>query len=150
MGNLRIWLTVAAIGAVALAYGWGRHDGTGAEKHRAEITRAAMVEAARERERQLVVAVDHVARDALAREQELAAVAADAGADLRRLQQAIVASGRVSATTTPVADGGAAGELLGECAGQLLEMAGKADRYANQLIGLQGYVGQVCVARGER
>lgn len=41
----------------------------------------------------------------------------------------------------PAADGAAAdtGQLLGECAGRLVEMGGQADRLAAQVIGLQAY-----------
>lgn len=37
-------------------------------------------------------------------------------------------------------------KLLGECAAALVEMAAGADSLATQLIGLQGYVRNVCVA----
>lgn len=49
--------------------------------------------------------------------------------------------------TGPAHDGTRAGELLGQCAAELVEMGGHADRLAGKVAGLQGYAReahQVC------
>lgn len=77
--------------------------------------------------------------------------AGNAGArrELQRLRDAL-ATARIglrdlgksaSAGAGPAPDGAAAdaGQLLGECAGRLVEVGGSADRLAAQVIGLQAY-----------
>lgn len=68
---------------------------------------------------------------------------------LRNLLAARGAAGGATGTNTTPAGGnhGRAGleaELLGDCARALVEVAADADRLGAQVIGLQGYVKQVC------
>lgn len=66
-----------------------------------------------------------------------------------RLSRPSAAASAASGAAGPSTDAGALNrELLGECAGRYEAVAGDARRYADQVIGLQGYVRAACLPQG--
>lgn len=108
-------------------------------------------EAARAQEQALGTAKQK-AEEAYALEKRKAAVSARSARveldGLRNELYAIPAPVAGAAPTTPARPDGGSIErrLLGECAAALVEVAAGADDLAAQLVGLQGYVRNVCVA----
>ena len=80
-----------------------------------------------------------------------AAAAASAQSELGRLRDALAQRGQTPAdpASSPGVDdrAGLEQELLGQCASALVSMAAEADRLEAIVIGLQGYVKGVCLAR---
>jgi hypothetical protein len=121
------------------------------EAHEVNLRKSA--EAARAQE-QALSAAKQKAEEAYAFEKRKADVAArSARAELDGLRNELYAIpapalGSSSNPTTTTRTDGASIErrLLGECAATLVEVASGADRLAAQLVGLQGYVRNVCVA----
>jgi hypothetical protein len=141
---------VAALG-VWQAQDW-RYNARIAQMQEAhEVSLRKSTEAARAQE-QALSAAKQKAEEAYALEKRKAAVAArSARAELDGLRNelyAIPAPIAGANPTTPVRTDGSSIErrLLGECAAALVEVAAGADLMAAQLIGLQGYVRNVCVA----
>ncbi len=122
------------------------------EAHATSLKNAT--EAARAQEQALGEAKQKV-EEAYAIEKRKAAVSArSARAELDGLRNelyALPAPVAGAAPTTPSRlDGGSIERrLLGECAAALVEVAAGADDLAAQLVGLQGYVRNVCVAPKE-
>lgn len=108
-------------------------------------------EAARNQEQALVAARQKV-EEAYAIEKRKAAVSArSARAELDGLRDQIYALPTPSPGSNPPAPGRANAasiekQLLGECAAALVEVAADADFLAAQLLGLQAYAKNVCVA----
>lgn len=108
-------------------------------------------EAARAQEQALGAAKQKV-EEAYALEKRKAAVAArSARAELDGLRNELYAirapdAGADAPTTSGVNGASIERRLLGECAAALVEVAAGADLLAAQLIGLQSYVRNVCVA----
>jgi uncharacterized protein YlxW (UPF0749 family) len=119
------------------------------EAHEASLRKSA--EAARAQE-QALSAAKQKAEEAYAIEKRKAAVAArSARAELDGLRNELYAIPSPIAGANPVTTPGVNGvtierQLLGECATALVEVAAGADLLAAQLVGLQGYVRNVCVA----
>jgi len=121
------------------------------EAHAVSLRKSA--EAARAQE-QALGAAKQKAEEAYALEKRKAAVAArSARAELDGLRNELYAlpvpasrSGTNSATSARVNGVAIERQLLGECAAALVEVASGAELLAAQLIGLQGYVRNVCVA----
>jgi hypothetical protein len=119
------------------------------EAHEVSLRKSA--ESARAQEQALSAAKQKV-EEAYALEKRKAAVAArSARAELDGLRNELYAlpTPVAGADPAPIARvDGASPErkLLGECAAALVEMAAGADLLATQLVGLQGYVRNVCVA----
>lgn len=113
----------------------------------------AAEQAARNQEQQLVAA-KHKAEEAYVNEKRKAArAAAGAESELDRLRDAIAERGDSpdpGSCTQPRADGGARLELelLGQCAGALTQLGQEADRLETIIVGLQGYVKNVCLSPG--
>lgn len=111
----------------------------------------AAEQGAREREQALNQARQK-AEERYVEEKRLAAVAADrARAELDGLRDTLYALDAPAAGQDPAAacrtDAGALErQLLGQCASALVGVAGEADRLAAQVLGLQGYVREVCRA----
>lgn len=116
-----------------------------------EVSLRKSTEDARAREQSLSVAKQKV-EEAYAIEKRKAAVSArNARIELDGLRNELYAipAPIAGADPAPIARvDGASPErkLLGECAAALVEMAAGADSLAAQLVGLQGYVRNVCVA----
>jgi hypothetical protein len=121
------------------------------EAHEVSLRKSA--EAARAQE-QALSAAKQKAEEAYAIEKRKAAVAArSARAELDGLRNELYAlpapatnPGSNPTAPTRVNGGPVERQLLGECATALVEMAAGADLLAAQLVGLQGYVRNVCVA----
>jgi hypothetical protein len=141
---------VAALG-VWQAQDW-RYNARIAQMQEAyEVSLRKSTEAARAQE-QALSAAKQKTEEAYALEKRKAAVAArSARAELDGLRNELYA------VPTPIAGANSAApartdgssierRLLGECAAALVEVAAGADLLAAQLIGLQGYVRNVCVA----
>lgn len=151
----------AAIVSAALA-AWGtwqvqalRYDARIAamqEAHAVSLQKAEQL--AREREQALNVARQK-AEERYVQEKRKAAVAAGrARSELDGLRDELyalgtTAAGQGSATACRVDAGTIERELLGQCAAALVGVAAEADRMAAQVIGLQGYVREVCRAEGK-
>lgn len=116
-----------------------------------EVSLRKSTEAARAQE-QALSAAKQKAEEAYAIQKRKAAVAArSARAELDGLRNELYAIPAPVASTDPApiarVDGASPErKLLGECAAALVEMAAGADSLAAQLVGLQGYVRNVCVA----
>ena len=146
-------LTLAIVVAVALA---GTHWKAYVEgKHvvQAEWNKERLVaeKAAREKE-QALVAGKQKAEEAYVQEKRKAArAAADARTELDRLRSALSAGGepaQAAASGPRINDrAGLESELLGQCAAALVSMAAEADRLEAWIVGLQGYVKNVCSPR---
>ena len=119
------------------------------ESHAVSLTKST--EAARAQEKALGEAKQKI-EEAYALEKRKAAVAARSARNeldgLRNELYALPAPIASANSPSPARPDGATIErkLLGECAAALTEMAAGADGLAAQLIGLQGYVRNVCVA----
>jgi hypothetical protein len=143
---------VAALGAWQ-AQDW-RYNARIAQMQEAyEVSLRKSTEAARAQE-QALSAAKQKAEEAYALEKRKAAAAArSARAELDGLRNELYAL--PAPTSSPGANSTATArvngvtierQLLGECATALVEVAAGADLMAAQLIGLQGYVRNVCVA----
>lgn len=109
-------------------------------------------QAAREKEQQLVVAKDKAEKKYVDEKRKAAVAASSASAELNRLRSAIAADKDNSGTAAVTGiDGGAKleRELLGHCAASLVQLAAEADRLETVIVGLQGYVNNVCLAQGK-
>jgi tRNA U34 5-methylaminomethyl-2-thiouridine-forming methyltransferase MnmC len=119
------------------------------QAHEASLRKSA--EAARAQE-QALSAAKQKAEEAYALEKRKAAVAArNARAELDGLRNELYAIPAPVASANPATTARVNGvtierQLLGECATALVEMAAGSDLLAAQLVGLQGYVRNVCVA----
>lgn len=115
---------------------------------RAQIALAAE-QAARQKEQSLVAQKDQLERRYVDQKRKSEAAAARANAELSRLRDEIRAAASRPASKDPApasrADGtNAFPELLGECAGALLELGQEADRLKGIAGGLQDYAKNVC------
>ena len=150
----------AAIVSAALA-AWGtwqvqdwRYTGQIAQiqkMHAEQLQKAE--QAARDREQTLSVFRQQAEEKYVKEKTRAAAAASRARTELDGLRDELYAfnpSSTGNAPATPSRADGAArleGELLGQCATALVGMAAEADRLAANLIGLQGYVQGVCLAK---
>ena len=141
---------VAALG-VWQAQDW-RYNARIAQMQEAyEVSLRKSTEAARAQE-QALSAAKQKTEEAYALEKRKAAVAArSARAELDGLRNELYTLPAPIAGANPAAPTRTDGSpierrLLGECAAALVEVAAGADLMAAQLIGLQGYVHNVCVA----
>ena len=150
----------AAIVSAALA-AWGtwqvqgwRYTGQIAQiqkMHAEQLQKAE--QAARDREQTLSVFRQQAEEKYVKEKTRAAAAASRARTELDGLRDELYAfnpSPTGKAPATPGRADGAArleGELLGQCASALVGMAAEADRLAANLIGLQGYVQGVCLAK---
>lgn len=141
---------IAAIGAWQ-AQDWRFNARIAQMQEAHEVSLRKSTEAARAQE-QALSAAKQKAEEAYAIEKRKAAVAArNARSELDGLRNELYAIPAPIASTDPApiarVDGSSTErKLLGECAAALVEMAAGADLLATQLVGLQGYVRNVCVA----
>jgi hypothetical protein len=116
-----------------------------------EVSLRKYTEAARAQE-QALVAAKQKAEEAYVIEKRKAATASrSARAELDGLRNELYAIPAPASSANPTSPSRVNGatferELLGQCAAALVEVAAGADLLAAQLIGLQGYVRNVCVA----
>jgi hypothetical protein len=111
---------------------------------------AAASERARAREQALVAAKQDVEVRYAQLKKRNEAAAAGARSELERLRDTLAQRpAGADATASAGVDGGPGLEqqLLGRCAQTLLGLAVTADRLEAQIVGLQGYVNNVCLAR---
>ena len=149
----KVWLeiAVAAIlaGGIWYAYSWAydlgaQHTQIAWDKEKAELTAAALKasETNRIKEQQLNLSIQRLTND-YSRIQKLNA---DNGASLDRVQHNFEAALNSRCNANPGAPGcanGAGGleqELLGTCAGALVELSKTADRLESKVVGLQDYI----------
>ncbi len=83
-----------------------------------------------------------------------ASAASDAKSELDRLRDTLTSASReesVSPSTVPRVNAGAGPEreLLGHCASTLVAVAAEADRLETVVVGLQGYIKNVCLGQGK-
>jgi len=106
---------------------------------------------AREKELKLVAEKQKAEEAYVQEKRKAAAAAAGAQSELGRLRNALANRSQPSADPAagPGADDrtGLEQELLGQCASALVSMAAEADRLETVIVGLQGYVKNVCLAR---
>lgn len=119
----------------------------------AQLSRRASEEA-RAREATLNAARQKAEEFYVAEKRKAAAAARGARTELDGLRDELYALGTTaagpgSATTCRVDAGTPERELLGQCAAALVGVAAEADRMAAQVIGLQGYVREVCRAEAK-
>lgn len=106
---------------------------------------------AREREQALMVEKQKAEERYVEQKRKAESAAAGARTELGRLRSALADRGEVTSNPAagPRVDGraGLEQELLGQCAAALVSMAAEADRLEAWIIGLQGYVKNVCLPR---
>ena len=139
------WLVVAVLVAIAASGAIGYR--TGAQLERAAILqeKAEEIEAVRLREKRLMKSAEKVAENVYRENQDLEARAARADRALASLRAEIDRRARAAeASASSGADGSPAGALLAECAGRYRDMAREADKLRAKLLGLQGYVREIC------
>lgn len=158
--NPRVW--IAAVVLVVLgathftAYRAGKAGVQAAwDKERAELVAKALEaeQAARKKEQTLVAARQQAEKRYVEERRKAATAALAAQSALDGLRNELAARDRDlaaadSAASTRV-NGGARleRELLGACATALTDLAAEADRLEARIVGLQGYVKQVCQKR---
>ena len=106
---------------------------------------------ARKKEQQLVVAKDKAEKQYVEEKRKAARAAASASAELDRLRNQLSANKDNNDTSTVTGIDGRTrleSELLGHCATSLVQLAAEADRLETVIVGLQGYVKNVCLAQG--
>lgn len=147
-------LTLAFVISVFLAGTHWKAYVSGKKAVLAEVQAKALEaeRAARQRERELVLARQQVEEAYAKHKRQAASAAAAARSELDRLRITL-ANPRVTATpgtaAQPRADGpgSAERELLAACAGEVQGLAAEADRLAGKVTGLQSYVREVCLPR---
>jgi hypothetical protein len=144
-----IGAAVAALGAWQVQ-DW-RYNSRIAQMQEAHaVSLRKLSEAARSREQGLAEARQKVEVQYAQHKKRVATAAAGAQSELGRLRDELAtpaAAGAASGDTRPAerADGAAVErQLLGQCAAALVGVAQDADRLAATVIGLQGYVRDVC------
>lgn len=140
----RVWAGLAL--AIGLAVSHFTVYRAGKASVRAEWTaeKLAQSEAARQREKGMTIANQGVDRDLQAEKKRRIAAESRLADGLRDFTATLnspdpVTPGRVAGT------GGLERELLGQCANNLAAMAQTADRLEGKVVGLQSYVGRVCL-----
>lgn len=144
----RFWLVLALVGLLAFVNHRGFQRGKAAVQAVWTADKLAASEATRQREKALTIAstkVDYALQQSKKRDLAAGRAAADS---LRSFKAAIAA--KPDDTPTPsgaVGRGGLERELLGSCATSLAELAITSDRLETKVVGLQGYVRDVCMSQ---
>lgn len=156
--NPRVWIAAVVLAILSFTHFTAYRAGKGAVKReweravaeqREEVIKAQ--EQARKAEQALVVAKNEAEKRYVEQKRKAAADAAGSELLLRRLRDELAArdsAAAQAAAATPGIDGGAGLErnLFGACAQALVRMAQEADRLEATVVGLQGYVKNVCQA----
>ena len=140
----RVWAGLAL--AIGLAFSHFTAYRSGKASVRAEWTaeKLAQSEAARNREKAMTIANQGVDRELQAEKKRRAAAESRLADGLRDFTATLNSSD----PATPSGATGAGGlerELLGQCANHLAGLAQTADRLEGKVVGLQSYVGRVCL-----
>lgn len=152
----RLWLALGLALLLAASHGFVYKSGRAAvrsawDKERAEQMAAALVasENARAKEQVLIAKTQKVSADYVKQKKANAVLAASLDDSLQQLQAAIDSPASGGPDRPPGANGvgGLERELLGNCAKTLAELAITADRLEGKVVGLQGYVRQVCESK---
>jgi Tfp pilus assembly protein FimV len=145
---MAIAIAVVLAGTHFTAYKTGRALVAGDWAAEREQTALAVVEAekaARAKEQELTQKANDVQTKLNAEKKRAAAAAGAAADELRLLEAALAASQAASDSIAPTgANGASTGGLFLESAKAYLGVAAEADQLANKVIGLQGYVANVC------
>jgi ribosomal protein L29 len=157
--NPRVWIAALVVAIFAFTHFTAYRFGKGTVKREWDRSvaeqREAVIKAqeeARQIEQTLVAALHNTEKKYVEQRQKASVAAAGATAELERLRRAIAARER-AATQDPApaarVDGGTGleSDLLGHCAKALVGMAQEADRLEAVVVGLQGYVKNVCQAK---
>ena len=107
---------------------------------------------AREKEQQLVAAKDKAEKKYVDEKRKAAVAASSASAELNRLRSVFTTDKDNSDTATCAGVDGRTRlerDLLGYCATSLVQLAAEADRLETVVVGLQGYVKNVCLSQGK-
>ena len=148
---MTIYARLMVLAAIAIALGAGAWKAyrMGANSVLTEWTaqKLADSEAARLREKALQITNERLDRDYQLKKSALAAVAVANAGKLRDLQAVIAAS--INTTTTSGADADPRLDIIAECASAATALDGKAKELAGYAIGLQSYIREVCLAKGE-
>lgn len=144
MAVRNVLIAVAAIAFIAALmagiYVRGRADGRDLAEARHAVAMAAAQAMQVQKQQRMMRDVQDAAQNY---QDEIAVLAAEhnrLAAAAVGLRRAIAASAGSAANPPSGSDGGPVGRALAQCAERYSELAGIADRYANQLIGLQAYV----------
>lgn len=154
----RLWIAAALLAVLAFTHVAAYLVGKGVVKRQwdrdvaeqREVLLKAQEEA-RKTEHNLIKAREKVEKKYVQQKRKAAAESADADALFVRLRDQLAARDRAAAqaaATTPGVDAGAGleRELFGRCAKALVGLAQEADRLEATVVGLQGYVKDVCQA----
>ena len=149
----RLWVGLALAGVLAFTHLGAYRSGRGAvrvlwDKERAELTAQALVasEAARAKEKTLVIANQKVSEKYVAEKKRRAADAVVSAGKLRDLQAALASAASDNPTTGHNADD-PRDRIIDECASAAVALDGYAKGLASTVTGLQGYAGSVCIAK---
>jgi len=155
----RVWIFAALLAGLAASHTIAYQKGKAvvrAEWNKDIAERAAQaLEAERQnraKEQQLVAARQRAETKYVEQKRRAADTARGAKSELERLRNELAARRGQAGAGSAAAGGnhGRAGleaELLGRCAEALVGVAADADRLGAQVVGLQGYVKQVCLAK---
>ena len=145
IGLARPWLAAGILAAIIAAGAFGFR--TGARLERADVLQEQQeaIEVVRERERQLIKDSERVAEIVYQENLALEARADRADLSLGRLRDELARRARADAASPSAGvDGGSAGAILADCAGEYRNVAREADRLRAKLLGLQEYVREIC------
>lgn len=154
--SLRLLGAITLAVALSISHWYAYDHGRGAVQAKWDRETARQIQvalkaeqAARAREQTLAQENARLERRHADEKRKAAAAAASASAELDRLRDQIRAAGSRAACPDPAASGRTHGgavfqELLGECAGALLELGKEADRLKGIAGGLQDYARNVC------
>lgn len=154
--NPRVWIALALAAVLGFTHFSTYRMGKAVVRAEWDKDKAARVaqamaaeQAARAREQQLVAERQKAEEVYVQQKRKAAAAVAGALTELDRLRDELAAPGG-RACKDPAAPAGAYGgaglesDLLGHCATALVRMAQEADRLETVVVGLQGYVKNVC------
>jgi Protein of unknown function (DUF2514) len=152
--NWRVWAVTGIVVMLAVSHWFAYHQGglsvqVAFERYMSEkkTAHSAALEAARAKEQTLQLTNAKVTNDYQTLKNTSATAAAAAKSERVRLLEALSAARAASSNTTTGtrADAGPAERILVDILGKYEEVAGAADKLADQVTGLQGYVRNVCV-----
>ncbi|MES1979537.1 MAG: hypothetical protein V4451_15960 [Pseudomonadota bacterium] len=144
--NWRVWAGLALALGLAFSHFTAYRSGKAAVRAEWTAEKLAQSEAARQREKAMNIANQGVDRDLQAEKKRRAAAESRLADGLRQFSETLnspdpTTPGRANGT------GGLERELLGECANHLAGLAQTADRLEGKVVGLQSYVGRVCLIK---
>lgn len=158
--NWRLWAGIALAIALAASHGMAYRAGKATvradwDRDIAERTAKALQaeQAARVKEQELLTARQKAEERYAAEKKRAQAAAAGAQSELDGLRNDLAARGTSQTPTDPATPARVDGagrlerDLLGACAENLAAVAREADRLETKLVGLQGYVKDVCLAQ---